>query len=148
MATLAPPPSLTKITVHAPGGLAYAVYVILALLYALVAQKLVNTSGEPYVTAMMQLDRIEATRQLRKGLEERSLLSLQAGLTKAADLQSFNGTLFDEGRGLLRSLRKRLDELTTAVEAGEPRPLAEALSNAIELAHDVVLLTKHGGKVV
>lgn len=105
-----------------------------ALLYALVGQRLVTTVGEPYTTAVLQLDRIDATYQLSKGIDERNLLSLQEGLTKAAELPKFNDTLFDEGKTLLRSLRMRLNALTAAVERGEPRPLADALSAAIEVS--------------
>ena len=136
MPSLDPPPSLLKITVHAPHGLAYVVYAVFVALYAIVGQRLYTTSGEPYATAMLELDRIEATNQLMTGLDERNLLSLQAGLTKAADLPTFNDTLFDDSKALLKSLRMGLDELTAAVETGEREKLAVALKGAIVLHTD------------
>ena len=130
------PPSLLKVTVHAKGGASYFAYAVFVLLSALVGQRLMTTIGEPYATAMQQLDRIEATNYLLKGVEKRNLLSLQTGLTKAAELPTFNETLFDEGRTLLRALRTRLDGLVAAVEKAEVRPLADALTTAIDVAAD------------
>ena len=136
MPSLDTPPELLRATVHAPRGLSYVVYAVLAVFYAVVGQKMVASIGEPYRTAVAQLDRIEATHQLVEGLEKRSLLQLQDGLTKAADIADFNATLFHDGRALLRALRKRMENLTAAVEAAEVGPLRAALERAIELHAD------------
>lgn len=112
------------------------IYAILALLYALVGQQLFATVGQPYAIAVQQINRIEATNQILRGMEDRNLLSLQEGLTKAAELPKFNETLFEEGKKVLRVLRERLDALAAAVEQGEPRALAGALADAIEVLDD------------
>ena len=93
-------PGISKIEALGKGGLSLGVYAVLAVLYAVVGRQMLATVGEPYQTAMNQQVRIEATLMLFDGLETRNIMQLQAGLTKAAELPTFNETLFADGRRL------------------------------------------------
>ena len=133
--------SLARVSSHGRGGLSYFAYALLFVLYAVVGRWMVSTVGEPRATAVAQLARIDATRLLHDGAARRNLLALQEGLSKAADVEPFNETLFDSSRVLLRGLRQRLEKLTEAVEAGPgaaTAPLEAALDAAIELHSDGV----------
>ena len=116
--------------------LSLGVYAVLAVLYAVVGRQMLASVGEPYATAMNQQLRIEATLMLSDGLETRNIIQLQGGLTKAAELPTFNETLFADGRSLLGGLRQRMEALTAAVEAAEPEALGQALERSIELHAD------------
>ena len=129
-------PGISKIEALGKGGLSLGVYAVLAVLYAVVGRQMLATVGEPYQTAMNQQVRIEATLMLFDGLETRNIMQLQAGLTKAAELPTFNETLFADGRSLLGGLRQRMEALTAAVEAAEPEALGQALDRSIELHAD------------
>ena len=129
-------PGISKIEALGKGGLSLGVYAVLAVLYAVVGRQMLATVGEPYQTAMNQQVRIEATLMLFDGLETRNIMQLQAGLTKAAELPTFNETLFADGRSLLTGLRGRMEALTAAVEAAEPKALGQALDSSIELHAD------------
>ena len=136
MPLLANPPSVHRVHVHAPRGISYLVFAVLAVAHALVGQWVFSTVGEPYRQTLMQNERIQATTSLIEGAETRNLLMLQSGLTRAAELPTFNETLFDDAKSLHQQLRKRLDTLKEAVSAGEAGPLADALETAIELHGD------------
>lgn len=136
MPRLSHPPSLSAVFVHRKGGISYFVFAVLALLHAIVFRWLVSTVGEPYQQTVQQNERIQATAALAEGIDRRSLLSLQSGLTRAADLPTFNETLFEEGKDLHRKLRQRLDALTQAIDAEKPEAISAALSGAIELHTD------------
>ena len=112
------PPSLAEVHVLAPRGLSYVVLGFIALAHAYAGHWVLSTIGEPYRQTVEQNDRIQATAAIAEGVERRSLLSLQTGLTRASELATFNETLFDDAKALHRTLRKRLDALTAAVEAG------------------------------
>eukprot|EP00965_Chrysotila_dentata_P248195 6208204-Pleurochrysis_carterae.AAC.5 len=96
MAALRAPASLARASLHAKGGASALVYVALAVLYSIVGRQMYATMGDPYAAANAQLLRIDATGSLVSGIETRSALALQEGLTKAADIADFNSTLFDE----------------------------------------------------
>lgn len=136
MARLDPPPSLKKVTVHAKGGPAYLILSLFAVLYALAASRLLATAGEPYATAELDNKRIRAISYLQQGFEYRSRRDLQAGLLEAAELPTFNSTLFDECQALLRSLKLKVEALDKAKEAEEVSGLEEALLAAVELHTD------------
>ena len=129
-------PGIASVKPLSRGGASYGVYAVLAVLYALVGRQLIATVGEPYRTAMAQQDRIEASRLLIEGSDARNLISLQSGLTKAADIPTVNASLFDDSRALLRGLRPRMEALTAAFEVAKPDELATALGGAIELHSD------------
>ena len=129
-------PGIARIEALGKGGLSLGVYAVLAVLYAVVGRQMLASVGEPYATAMNQQLRIEATLMLSDGLETRNIIQLQGGLTKAAELPTFNETLFADGRSLLGGLRQRMEALTAAVEAAEPEALGQALERSIELHAD------------
>ena len=129
-------PGIARIEALGKGGLSLGVYAVLAVLYAVVGRQMLASVGEPYATAMNQQLRIEATLMLFDGLETRNIIQLQGGLTKAAELPTFNETLFADGRSLLGGLRQRMEALTAAVEAAEPEALGQALERSIELHAD------------
>ena len=132
MPSLATPPTLAAAHLHARVGISYLVFAVIAVLHALVAQWMWSTVGVPHRAAAEQNERIQATNELHTGLSERNLLRLQAGLTRAVEIDAFNDTLFDDAKLLHRGLRKRLDALQVAVEGGQAPPLMAALEAAIE----------------
>ena len=132
MPRLTAPSSIKAVHLHAPVGAAYVVFAIIALLHAVVLQWMYSTVGMPYANAVEQNERIQATNSLHMGFSERNLLKLQSGLTRAADLDTFNETLFDDSKSLYRALSKRSDALAKASIGPATRPLAAALDAAIE----------------
>ena len=132
MPRLTAPSSIKAVHLHAPVGAAYIVFAIIALLHAVVLQWMYSTVGMPYANAVEQNERIQATNSLHMGFSERNLLKLQSGLTRAADLDTFNETLFDDSKSLYRALSKRSEALAKASIGPATRPLAAALDAAIE----------------
>ena len=132
MPRLQHPPGLSAVHVHAPHGVSYVIFAVIAVAHALVAQWMWSTIGVPHQNAVDQNERIQATNALHSGVSERNLLRLQSGLTRASEIDTFNETLFDDAKLLHRTLRKRMDALSTAVEGGAAGTLATALEMAIE----------------
>ena len=131
-----PPDTIAAVHVHAKTGISYGVFACYALLFAYIGQWMFATIGEPFKIATEQNERIVATNMLVTGADERNLLQLQTGLTRAAELSSFNDTLFEDSKSLHRGLRKRMDQLAAAVSVAEVEPLSKALEFAIELHSD------------
>jgi hypothetical protein len=132
MPRLATPPTISAVHVLSRHGISYIVFAVLAIAHAGVAQWMWQTVGEPFRAAELQNEQIQVTNALMQGTETRNLLQLQSGLSRAADLDSFNETLFDEAKALHRAMRTRMDALTLAVEKAQVAPLATALRAAIE----------------
>ena len=87
-----PPDTIAAVHVHAKTGISYGVFACYALLFAYIGQWMFATIGEPFKIATEQNERIVATNMLVTGADERNLLQLQTGLTRAAELSSFNDT--------------------------------------------------------
>ena len=130
------PETINAVHIHAKTGISYGVFAVYAVLFAFISHWMWQTVGEPFRVATEQNDRITATNALLSGAEDRNLLQLQSGLTQAADIASFNETLFDSSKALHRNLRMRMDKLAVAVSKAEFAPLSEALTLAIELHDD------------
>jgi hypothetical protein len=113
---IATPPGVRHASAWREGGVARVVYALLALLYAALSHQLLSTVGEPYRTAVAQNARIEAIRLLSRGVRQREVLALQSGLTAAAEIDTFNQTLFQNARALLRDVRKRQEAITAAAD--------------------------------
>ena len=63
------PPTLKSVHVHAPKGISYVVFALLAVLNAYVANWMWATIGEPYRAALEQNERIQATGALMEGID-------------------------------------------------------------------------------
>ena len=133
MTRLSHPPSLAAVYVHAPRGAFVIVFAVLAVLHAVVGRWVLTTVGEPYRQTVEQNERLQATASIVDGIEDRNLLVLQSGLERAADIVTFNETLFDEGKALHRQLSTRINKLTAAAQAGDTGALVDALELAIEV---------------
>ena len=131
MPRLSVPSSISAAHVHAPRGVSYVVFALFAVAHAFVIQWMWQTVGVPFRDASEQNERIQATNSLHLGMEQRNLIQLQSGLTRAAELPTFNDTLFDDAKSLHRLLRKSLESLDNAEAAGQLAPLALALDAAM-----------------
>jgi hypothetical protein len=145
MGRLAHPSSLRSATLHAPKGLSFAAYALLAALYALVGQQLYRTSGEPLATAIAHHARIDSATKLDSASERRDLLQLQAALTDCAELLSTDATFaasatagrLDISRQLLRAMRDvtaQLDAAADLADSGEASLAVASLTAALDRA--------------
>ena len=137
MPTLATPTnSIAACHVHRKHGVSTAIFAAYGLVISFVAHWMWTTVGEPYRVAVEQNEHIQVTNMLLVGTEERNVLKLQTGLMRGSELATFNESLFDSSKALLRAVRKRKEQLDEAVAGNEAAALVAALDTAIDLHED------------
>jgi hypothetical protein len=137
MAPLAHLPSLRSASLHAPKGLSFAAYALLAVLYALVGPALYQTSGEPLATATAHYSRLGATTKLDSATERRDPLQLQAALTDCAELMAADASFaasatagrFDISRQLLRAMHDATAQLDAAADLADSGEASRAVAS-------------------